>query len=222
MKLDFNFYVSNLEGAILNLLKNGNSEISPAQPGMSEVKSFATYAGELDRETLILALQGLGSLPLPLVLVSYGSGTDKHKAATGLLEKEPIENEHTCGFMVLVACNDLRGEKVRKTTAYKMIGEARQLLGGVQFEIEVEGAEFPELLNHTPFVFAGVETIGRLKDLTAYAIHFTTSFKEWTPDRRSVTVQIDEILLDIEPNEYPPSANNEVDLPGVKGEIDEN
>lgn len=217
---DFNFHVSNLEKAILHLLENGDEEMSPAMPGMTGVKTFATYAGELDRETLILSLQALAP-KLPLVLVSYGSGKDKQKTATGYLNNEPIENEHTCGFMVIVACNDLRGEKGRKTVAFQMIGEARQLLGGVQFEIEIEGEENPELLNHSPIMFAGVETIGRLKDLTAYAVHFTTSFKEWTPDRRNVTVYpADEILLDIQPNDNPPSVI-EFNLPGVTGEMNE-
>lgn len=182
--LDFDFYVRGLEQAILALLKNGSSETN--QPGMTGVKTFATYAGELDRDKLLDALKAL--VPrFPLVLASYGSGTDKPKAATGILHGEPIENEHRCGFVVIVACNDLRGEAARKTTAYKMVGEARQILGGVQFETEIADEEEAELLNHAPLRFAGVETIGRLPDLTAYAVHFETMFHEWTPDRRIVT-----------------------------------
>lgn len=215
-KLDFDFYVNGLEAAILHLLKTGNQAIS--QTGMTEVKTFATYAGELDRDTLILALQSLAPR-LPLVLASYGSGSDKHKAATGFLSNEPLENEHTCDFVVIVACNDLRGEKQRKVTAYKMVSDVRQLLGGVQFEIDLQDGGDPELLNHSPLMFAGVETIGKLKDLTAYAVHLKTSFKEWTPDRRVVNVyRADEILLDIEPNDTGEIAPTGT-IPGVNGEI---
>ncbi len=226
VKLDFNFYVSGLETAILDLLKNGNPQTDPPEAGMTGVKSFATYAGELDRNSLLAALQALAPR-LPLVLASYGSGADKRKAATGMLENEPIENEHSCGFMVIVACSDLRGEKARKASAYKMVGEARQLLGGVQFEIEVEGEPEKILLNHSPFLFAGVETIARLKDLTAYAVHFTTTFKEWTKDRRVAIENVEEIELDIDPGDFPgddpipPIANDDLSLPGVEGEINE-
>ncbi len=215
-KLDFDFYVNGLEAAILNLLKTGNSAIS--QTGMTGVNTFATYAGELDRDTLILALQSLAPR-LPLVLASYGSGGDKHKAATGFAHDEPLENEHACSFVVIVACNDLRGEQARKVTAYKMVSDVRQRLGGVQFETLLDGA--PELLNHSPMMLDGVETIGRLKDLTAYAVHFRTSFKEWTPDRRVVNVyRADEIRLDVQPdgNDVENIAPTE-SLPGVNGEI---
>ena len=216
-KLDFEFYVGGLETAILALLKNGNADIN--QAGMTGVKTFATYAGELDRDKLIEALKAL-SPRFPLVLASYGSGADKRKAATGMLPGEPIENEHHCGFVVIVACNDLRGEQARKTTAYKMIAEVRQLLGGVQFEIAIDEEDEAEPLNHAPLALAGVETIGRLPDLTAYAAHFETMFHEWTPDRRVVIAgRADEILLGIEPsveNENLPSAEN---LPGIRGAI---
>ncbi len=215
MQLDFAFYVGGLEQSILALLKDGNPELN--QAGMTGVKEYATYSGELNREDLIAALKSLAPR-FPLVLVAYGSGKDKRKAATGL-DGDAIEIEHTCGFVVIVASNDLRGQKQRLTSAYQMIGEARQLLGGVQFEIAVEGAD--ELLNHSPLVPAGVETITRLPDLTAYAVHFETSFHELLADRRINAVgTADEITLDIEPikNDIPPTAN----VPGVYGETNEN
>lgn len=193
MKLDFAFYVGGLEKSILNLLKAGNADLK--QPGMVGVKEFALYSGELNREDLVAALKSLAPR-FPLVLVSYGSGTDKRKAATGLIDKEPIEVEHTCGFVVIVASNDLRGKTQQKTSANQMVGEVRQLLGGVQFEVEIDGEAV--LLNHSPFIPATVETITRIPDLTAYAVHFATSFHEWLPDRCvNVAGFANEILLGI-------------------------
>lgn len=218
MRLDFAFYVGGLETSIINLLKNGNADLE--QAGMDGVKEFATYSGELDRENLINALKALAPR-FPLVLVSYGSGIDKRKAATGLVDNEPIEIEHTCGFVVIVASNDLRGLKTRKSSAYKMVGEVRQLLGGVQFEIDNEGEN--EFLNHSPFVPAAVETIARLPDLTAYAVHFGTTFHEWMPDRTITVGNVDEILLGVEPRLNVDEENENdislaVNLPGVSGE----
>ncbi len=232
MKLDFAFYVGGLEQSIINLLKNGDADLQ--QAGMVGVKEFATYSGELNREDVIDALKSMAPR-FPLVLVSYGSGKDKRKAPTGLIDKEPIEVEHTCGFVVIVASNDLRGREQRKTSAFQTIGEARQLLGGVQFEITVEGAggapDEDVLLNHSPLVPAAVETIVRLPDLTAYAVHFETMFHEWLPDRRVAVGNIEEILLGIEPsvnnddsgnpsgqNQTPPQAFDGFSLPGVEME----
>lgn len=217
-RLDFDFYVNGLEQSILGLLKDGNPELN--QPGMNAyVKEFGTYSGELDdRDTLINALKGL-TARFPLVLAAYGSGNDRRKAATGLTD-EAIEFEHLCGFVVVVASNDLRGEKSRKGTAYKMVADVRQMLGGIQFVIELED-EVSQLLNHSPFEFAGVETLGRLKDLTAFAVHFTTAFHEWTPNRRMMMIYpADEILLDIEPPVEDENLSPTANTPGISGAIE--
>lgn len=203
VKLDFNFYVAGMRAAILSLLKNGNSLLAPAQPPMTGVVKFAPYNGELSPANTVSAIKSLAA-DLPAVLVAYGSGKDKQNAATGTLHNEPIEFEHRCGFVVFVVCNNLRqGNQPRPTTVDRMVAETRQLLGGVQFEIDISEEGEPEQLeplNHTPLVFAGVETVLSLSDLTALAVSFTTSFKEWTPDRRIVAVgTADEILLDIFP-----------------------
>lgn len=207
--LDFEFHVSGLENAILNLLKSGDS--GAEIPAMTGVKEFATYSGELDRENLLAAIQSMASR-FPLVMVAYGSGSDKRKAATGMLDKEAIEIEHSCGFIVVVASQDLRGEKARRTSLYKMLAQVRQILGGIQFEIEVEGEVENVMLNHAPLIPAGVECISRLKDLTAYAVHFETMFHEWLPDRRIVPANVEEINLNVfvENTNLP-----EFNLPGV-------
>lgn len=224
-KLDFEFYVGGLKTAILALLKNGNSTASPVQPPMTGVQKFAPYHGEFNGADLMSAMKGLAA-NLPAVLVAYGSGRDKQNAGVGNLDGEPIEFEHSCGLVVIVVCNNLRiGGAQRVTTADKMVGEARQLLGGVQFVKDSSEAGEPEhleLLNHTPLMFAGVETLLLLSDLTALAVSFTTSFKEWTPNRRvEISGTIDEILIGIDPrldvdeedeeSDNPPAFN----LPGV-------
>ena len=100
-----------------------------------------------------------------------------------------------------------------------MVAEARGLLGGVQFETNIAETGEPEqmeLLNHTPLMFAGVETLLLLSDLTALAVSFTTSFKEWTRDRRIVNVgHANTILFDIEANEN--NVSPAFNLPGVVG-----
>lgn len=217
VKLDFNFYVGGLKAAILNLLKNGNTSLVPPQPPMTGVQKFAPYAGEFNAVDVVSAVKSLAS-NLPAVLVAYGSGKDKRQAASGVTEDEPIEFEHSCAFIVIVVSNNLRkGGVPRVTNADKMTGEARQLLGGIQFETNVAETGQPaevKLLNHTPLEFAGVETLLLLSDLTALAVSFTTSFKEWTPPRRVANIgNANEILLDIELNglDIPPAFN----LPGV-------
>lgn len=204
---DFEFHIKGLENAILNILKSGDS--SANIPAMTGVKDFATYSGELDRDNIIAALQSMVNR-FPLVMVAYGSGLDKRKAATGLIDKEPIENEHSCGFIVVVASQDLRGEKHRRVSLYKMIADVRRLLGGIQFETEFDNETV--MLNHAPLLPTGVECISRLKDLTAYAVHFATMFHEWLPDRRVVPANIQEIGLNVfvENNNLP-----DFNLPGV-------
>lgn len=216
-ELNFEFYVGGLKTAILALLKNGNSSLSPEQPPMTGVQKFALYGGEFNNSDAVSAVKSLGS-ELPAVLIAYGSGKDKGNAATGILNGEQIEFEHSCGFVVIVVCNNFRkGGAERATNVDKMVAEVRQLLGGVQFEVNIAETGQPqqlELLNHTPFRFAGVETFFLLSDLTAMAVSFTTSFKEWTRDRRVVSVgTADEILLDIELNGN--SSAPEFNLPGV-------
>lgn len=207
---DFEFHINGLENAILNLLKTGNDDLNISP--MTGTQEFSAYSGELDRENVIDALRR-STNRFPLVMVAYGAGVDKRKAATGLLENEPIEIEHTCGFIVVVASNDFRGEKARRSSIYKMIAEVRQNLGGVQFEIEVENEKL--FLNHAPLIPSAVECISRMPDLTAYAVHFETMFHEWLPDRREVQANIEEIILDVFiENENLPEFN----LPGVKGE----
>lgn len=202
-KLDFEFYVAGLKTAILGLLKNGNPSLIPAQLPMTGVQKFAPYNGEFNPGDVTSSIKELAS-NLPAVLVAYGSGKDRPNAATGTLHGEPIEFEHSCGFVVIVACNNLRiGAAQRTTTVDRMVSEVRRLLGGVQFEFDVSEAGQPaqmEPLNHTPLMFDGVETLLLLSDLTALAVSVTTSFKEWTANRSVVSAgDVEQILLGVSP-----------------------
>ena len=197
MRLNFNFYISNLKKAALGLLETGDANLS--LPGV-EANAFLEYAGGLDRESLLDALSRLAP-QFPVVLVAYANGRD-FPDLRGVLEGDPVPNKHICGFVVVVASSDLRGNGEQLADVRKMIGQTRDLLGGVQFEfpINVEGKDEPriELLNHQPFVPAGVDPIEQLPDLTAFACSFMTVFNEWTPSRRvTVDPHIDEINLNI-------------------------
>jgi|GEM_PF-3104179 len=215
VNLDFEFFVTGLEDSILNRLEKGDDERS--QNGMTGIKEFASYSGELEREDVIDALKR-EIRRFPLALVSYGSGTDKRKASTNLLFDEPIELEHRCGFVVICATNDVRSEKARRRgKIYKMISQAQQLLGGVQFEVEVESEKV--MLNTEPFLPVAVEAVTRLPDLTAYAVHFETAFHYWLPDRRVVAGNVEEIGLNIEPTRQPENNFGGEHLPGVHRRI---
>ena len=132
-----------------------------------------------------------------------------------MLLGDPIEVKHECEFVVIVASNDVRGQEERRQgEIYKLIDQADMLLGGLQFEVEVENGAI-EMLNCEPFVPAGVAPVVLDPELTAYAAHFRTAFSYWTPDRRTKTVgTADEILLGITPNNQPTAQTN---LPGVIG-----
>lgn len=211
MKQGFNFFVSGLEDAMLTLLNKGNGK----QPGMTDVKEFAVYSGELDKENFVEALEN-ESRRFPLVLVSYGSGRSKRKSATNLLFDEPIEMEHQCGFIIICCTDDLRGQNKRRQSIYQMIDETYFLLGGVQFEKELlNDAQESEkvMLNTEPFIPSDVECITRLPELTAYAVHFDTSFHYWLPDRRVEDGAVQEIEVPIDP--INPNAGKS-GLPGIQ------
>lgn len=212
MSLAIDFYISGLEDAILSLLKTGDDVRAPLA-----AKDFSAYGGELDAENLKEALKML-VVRFPLVLVSYGSGQSKRKSATGVLDGEPIEFEHRCGYMVVVCSRNMRGQSERRADAYGLIGSTVDLLGGVVFtKVINEGTEDEETitLNTQPFTLDAIECITRLPDLTAYAIHFNTSFHHWSPDRREVVAgNADEIEVNIDPTN-PPAPVLENNLPGV-------
>lgn len=213
MKQGFDFFVSGLEDAILALLKEGDGK----QSGMTNVKEWALYSGELDKENFVEALKSQVRR-FPLVLVSYGSGRSKRKAATNVLFGEPIEMEHQCGFIIICCTNDLRGQNKRRATIYQMIDETYSLLGGVQFErdFENEAHEVEKVeLNTEPLLPSDVECITRLPELTAYAVHFDTAFHFWLPDRRAVASNVEEIKVPIVPTN--PNAGIS-GLPGVQAQ----
>jgi hypothetical protein len=215
MAFNFDFYVSGLEQAIVNHLQTGDAAAGLQPMTAHDTTTFAIYAGELDPEVLREAINELAPR-FPLVLVAYGSGADKRKAGVNLLAGEPIEIEHRCGFVVICANDDARGNDNQRLTANRMIGEVRQLIGGVQFAVELQSGE-RELLNHEPLLPLGVETILRLPDMTAYAAHFETMFREILPDRRTAAAgTAEEILLGVVPRrDNPPIADDGNNLPGV-------
>jgi hypothetical protein len=173
-------------------------------------KEFITYSGELDREEFVDALQKL--VPrFPLVMVAYGSGVSKRKAATGMLADEPVEQEHACGFLVVLCSNDMRGQNKQRADTYGLIGATVELLNGIQFQ-SGEGEE-AIMLNTQPFRLETIECIARLPQLTAYALSFSTSFHHFSPDRRVVPGAVSEIDLNIDPAN--PPATLAESLPGV-------
>jgi len=218
MSQTIDFYIAGLEAAIQSQLKNGESSGEVlVRPGLGTATNVMAYGGELDDENFTRALKVLAPR-FPLALVTYGSGQSKRKAATAILEGDPIEMEHQCGFMVVLCSDNRRGKDERRADVYQLIGATVDLLGGVIFaKLINEGEENEEsiTLNAQPFIVDAIECITRLPDLTAYAVHFNTSFHHWLPDRRTVAAgNADEIEVNIDPTN-PPASPIENNLPGV-------
>jgi hypothetical protein len=90
----------------------------------------------------------------------------------------------------------------------------RALIGGVQFRATIDNES--KILNSEPLRFAGVDHIARLKDLTAYAVHFGTWFRYGETDRRQTGLPlVQEVVIEIDnrvDNTFPKTGANR---PGV-------
>ncbi len=198
--LGFEFFIGGIEDAAIERLRSGLLQGTAAA---GYVRTIQSYGGELDREELQDALGEL--LPsFPLMLVSYGSGKDRLDPACNSLPDEPQTFLHDYGLTVVCCDNDARGEATRRRGTqgkqggvYRMIDDARRLLLGKRFIAQV-GDGGGVLLNLDTFRPAGVEMIARLPDMTAYAVHFDTSFKyDVVPDVELITIDRINIELDV-------------------------
>jgi hypothetical protein len=72
------------------------------------------------------------------------------------------------------------------------------------------------LLNTQPFKPVAVDYMAKLKDITAYAVHWMTAFKYVTPDRRPTRPLASDLVFDVhrEDPTFGPGGNT----PGVKRE----
>jgi len=203
--LDFNFYVSGIEKAVVAKLK----------ADCEYAREIRTYSGDLDAEDVRDALEQL-SPQFPLFLVSYtdGKNIDRGGIAPGIAA--PRELQHNCTFAVLACDNNSRGEEERRhgvageIGVYRMVSDAVTSLSRMQFSMSVEGESY--LLNPEPFNPSDVTRVAQLPEHTAYAVYFDTHFIYRTPDRRSPGQQVSEIVIDIYPNG---EASNEAQRPGV-------
>ena len=208
---DFEFYVGGIEDGSLGLLKAAMTPIG--------VKSFETYSGQLDNETLKKAIAS-SAMKFPLVMVSYADGENFPGPATSRVLGQPNEYEHRCSFAVIVASNDPRGEKGRrrgvlvgdkKTGAYTMIAAVLDTLTDVRLTVEVEG--HPVLLNTMAFLPAGVDYLYKMPNITAYAVIFDTAFRWTSKDRQGTPIDVTDLILDVDSLNDP--AQNPGNLPGV-------
>lgn len=192
---DFDFHVGGIEDRILEILKLG-------MPG---VKNFFSYSGELDGENLKKAISSL-TTKFPLVLVSYTDGADRRIPATARTKDAPLHFKHDCSFAVICATNDARGEKARrrglptgnqsKLGCYQMLSKVRELLGGLWLETTDNDDLIVPLIND-PLIPVANEFIARLKNLTAYAVIFETSFNFQTLDRRAPGTPVNNLEISV-------------------------
>lgn len=208
----FDFNVAAIERGIIARLETGDNQ-TPSVKSRG-VRQISCYAGELDTTENFKDVIKKLVPKFPLILVSYGSGADK-RLNENLLYADSIEYRHDCGFVVICASNDRRGNETRrhgtaeKIGIYEMIGAITELIGGLAIEVAGEPV-------CAPLEPSGVEPLMRLTDLSAFALHFSTSFRYRTPDRRAVAVTVEEIEAHINNNSNSAVASN---LPGVTAGI---
>lgn len=206
---DFEFYAGGIEDAILDALTVGMESTG--------VKTFQTYSGELDSESLKRALGEIAP-KFPLVMVSYTDGTDTRMPSTAPVLGRSLHFRHDCTFAVICATNDARGENARRrgklvgtrqTGAYTMISKVRELLSGLQIrkiidetDIEMYGESLylgeEVLLTNQPLIPVANEFIARLPNITAYAVIFETYFQWSSPDRSKPGIPVTEISVGLD------------------------
>lgn len=208
---DFEFYVGNIEDGILQLLE---AQLKPLG-----VKTFVTYSGELDTETLKKAISTL-TPKFPLIMVSYTDGDDVQDPKTAPILNKPMHYRHDCSFAVICASNDARGENARrrgketlgrKIGVYTMLSKVRDTLSGLRLA-KMDGDE-KVTLTHSPFKPSGIQYIARVPSITAYATVFDTYFRFSTLDRQETGEQVSELVLGVESRNAPSDAKTNV--PGV-------
>jgi phage gp37-like protein len=179
------------------------------------VKTITSYGGEMESQEVVEALSVL-TPRLPAMFVAYGSGEDTLNPATQpAIKGEPRLFRHDCGFTVICCDNNARGEKARRRGApgavgiYKMMADVKAIIGGLQLD-GIIGDE-SKILNSEPMRWAGVDHIARLKDLSAYAVHFGTWFRYAEPDRTQLGQLVQEVVITIN-NTFEKGESN---LPGV-------
>ncbi|MCP9494286.1 MAG: DUF1834 family protein [Pyrinomonadaceae bacterium MAG19_C2-C3] len=211
--LGFEFFIGGIEDAAMERLR---LELLQGTATQGYVKTIQSYGGELDKDELREALDTLAS-SFPLMLVAYGAGKDRKDPSSAPLPDEPQTFIHDFGLTIVCCDNDARGESVRRRGAngrrgvYRMIDDARRLLLGKRFVAQTNDGE-DVLLNLDAFKPAGVEMIARLPDMTAYAVHFDTSFKFDVMPEMEV-ISIEKINVDLDLAEKSSSARAE--RPGV-------
>ncbi|HEY6329116.1 MAG TPA: hypothetical protein VI756_07255, partial [Blastocatellia bacterium] len=107
----------------------------------------------------------------------------------------------SCTFTAILVSNDARGEEFRRRGVaggiglYGMLGEVKSVIDDAQFF--VQGADRPEPLNIQPFRPVAVDYMAKLKDITAYAVHWDTVFKYVGIDRSPKLPLVRELVLDV-------------------------
>src|ERR1700754_52079 len=200
MNLTFDQIIGGIEDGIIAVLQ-GAFVLSPDNPN-GYLKTVASYGGEMESLDVQEALDVL-TPQLPALFVAYGAGEDTLNPPTQpAIYGEPRHFRHDCGFTIICCDDNARGEKERRRGApgavgvYRMISDIRLAVGGLQFRATL-GSE-SKIINPEPLRYAGVDHIARLKDLTAYAVHFGTWFRYSEPDRTQPGQLVQELIITID------------------------
>lgn len=208
---DFEFYVGNIEDAILALLEQALKPLG--------VKTFELYSGDLDADSLKKAIAAIAP-KFPLVMVSYTDGSDVQDPKTAPVLGKSLHFRHECSFVVICASDDARGETARRRGSatngnrigtYRMLSKARETLSGLRLFVDENGTDV--VLTSQPLMPSANEYIARMPGITAYAVIFDTEFRYSTLDRRTEGTAVSELILNVNGNDSSTLLN---EAPGVK------
>ena len=201
---DIDYFISGIEDGMVAAL----DEVAGDYAG-----DIAPYGGEFENPKELQDALAALSPRFPLFLVGYGVGEDFEETATSPEPGSPVWVRHECNFVVMAASDDARGEHEQRQGVYKMLADARKALSHRQLAVVVEGGTKPIILNPGEFIPQRNEFIAHFENVTAYAVPFKTYFKYLTPDRRSASQEINNIVFTIDPTN---SKRGKGELPGVK------
>jgi hypothetical protein len=199
------------------------ASVGIGEPANGYVKTIVVRTGQLNREGMRETVQSAmkAGVVTPFIILSYVLGNDVQVGGDGGVADEPLTFRHDCAFLAMVVASDARGQEVQivgsavQPGVIEMAAHVREVLTGLQLKVKVEDEGDDYDANETPLVPAGLEPVDKLPNVSAYAVHFLTSFFWQSKDRRQQPVRLDLINFGIDPLNGEGASSTEA--PGVHG-----
>lgn len=202
MTTEFHQRVTWILGGMASALK---AAVGVGEPANGYVKTIVVRTGQLNREGMRETVKSAlaASVPPPFIILSYVLGNDVQVGGDGALADEPTTFRHDCAFMAICVISDVRGQETQITGSkiqpgvIEAAGDVREVLSGAQFTVQVNDGADELDANETPLLPAGLEPVDKLPGVSAYAVHFLTSFFWSSKDRRRQPVNVELIKFGI-------------------------